>query len=106
MSQWIDVARAEELLPGTCRCVGVGGVPVAVFNVAGKYYAIEALCSHEGEPLCGGELVGEEVVCPAHDSHFSLVTGEALSPPATKPVATFPVRVEDGKVQVLEVDGE
>ena len=27
-------------------------------------------------------------------------TGEALSPPAYEPLATFPVRVEDGTVQI------
>jgi 3-phenylpropionate/trans-cinnamate dioxygenase ferredoxin subunit len=106
MNNWIDVARADEFTPGTCRCVDVDGVPVAVFNVAGNYYAIEALCSHEGELLCGGDLEGEEIVCPLHGSRFSLLTGEALSPPAYEPVATFPVRLDDGKVQVRDERGE
>ncbi|CAG9171085.1 Naphthalene 1,2-dioxygenase/salicylate 5-hydroxylase systems, ferredoxin component [Cupriavidus laharis] len=102
MSEWIDVARADEFAPGTCRSVDVDGVQVAVFNVGGNYYAIEDLCSHEAEPLCGGDVEDQEVVCPRHGSHFSLLTGEALSPPAYEPVATFPVRVEDGKVQVRD----
>ncbi|RQQ00433.1 non-heme iron oxygenase ferredoxin subunit [Burkholderia stagnalis] len=106
MSNWIDVVRADDLTPGTCRNVNVGGVPVAVFNVGGNYYAIEALCSHEGEPLCGGDLEGEEIVCPLHGSRFSLRTGEALSPPAYEPLATFRVRVADGKVQVRSERGE
>jgi 3-phenylpropionate/trans-cinnamate dioxygenase ferredoxin subunit len=43
---------------------------------------------------------GQKVVFPRHGSHFSLLTGEALCPPAYEPVATFPVRVEDGKVRI------
>ena len=41
-----------------------------------------------------------EVTCPRHGARFSVVTGEALSPPAYEPVGTFQVRVEQGIVQV------
>ncbi|GAB7550143.1 MULTISPECIES: Rieske (2Fe-2S) protein [unclassified Cupriavidus] len=102
MSEWIDVAPADEFAPGTCRSVDVDGLQVAVFNVRGSYYAVEDMCSHEAEPLCGGDIEGEEVVCPRHGAHFSLITGAALSPPAYDPVAIFPVRVVDGKVQVKD----
>ncbi|MDF3885331.1 Rieske (2Fe-2S) protein [Cupriavidus basilensis] len=102
MSEWIDVAPAGEFAPGTSRTVDVDGLQVAVFNVGGTYYAIEDMCSHEAEPLCGGDVEGEEVVCPRHGAHFSLITGAALSPPAYDPVAVFPVRVMDGTVQVKD----
>ena len=49
---------------------------------------------------------GEEVICPRHGARFSLVTGAALTPPAYEPVATFPVRVEEGVVQVDAEPGE
>jgi 3-phenylpropionate/trans-cinnamate dioxygenase ferredoxin subunit len=48
---------------------------------------------------------GEEVVCPRHGARFSLASGAALSPPAYEPVATFPVRVENGIVQVCDETG-
>ncbi|MDN0083382.1 non-heme iron oxygenase ferredoxin subunit [Crenobacter sp. SG2305] len=102
MADWVDVARADDFLPGSCLTVDVDGVPIAVFNVAGRYHAIEDMCTHEAEPLSGGEFVGDTITCPRHGSLFSLLTGEALSPPAYEPVATFPVRVEDGMVQVKD----
>ncbi|EHP39478.1 ferredoxin [Cupriavidus basilensis OR16] len=102
MSEWIDVAAADEFAPGMCRTVDVDGLQVAVFNVDGNYYAVEDMCSHEAEPLCGGDVEGQEVVCPRHGAHFSLITGAALSPPAYDPVAIFPVRVVGGKVQVKD----
>jgi len=43
---------------------------------------------------------GGEIVCPRHGARFSIVTGAALSPPAYEPVASFPVRVDDGIVKV------
>lgn len=102
MSDWVDVAPAAEFPPGAFHTLDVDGVPIAVFNVDGHYYAIEDVCTHEAETLSGGELLGESIVCPRHGAMFSLVTGEALTPPAYEPVATFPVRVENGMVQVKD----
>lgn len=102
MSDWIDVAPVNEFTPGNCRTVEADGVPIAVFNVNGHYYAIEDQCTHEAERLSGGECEGEIVICPRHGAEFSLITGEALSPPAYEPVAIFPVRVEQGMVQVRD----
>ncbi|HEX8011583.1 MAG TPA: non-heme iron oxygenase ferredoxin subunit [Casimicrobiaceae bacterium] len=100
MSAWIDVARADELPPGSWRSVEVADTPIVVFNVGGTYYALEDVCTHDGGILSGGTLEGTEVQCPRHGARFSIVTGEALTPPAYEPVATFAVRVENGTVQV------
>jgi len=103
MSDWVDVAGAADFEPGTCRVAWVEGVPVAVFKVSdGAYYAIEDCCSHQATPLSEGAVEGLEVICPLHGARFSLATGQALTPPAYEPVATFPVRVENGKVQVKD----
>lgn len=102
MSDWIDVAPATEFPPGSHRIVDADGVAIAVFNVNGRYCAIEDLCSHEAETLSNGKVEGFEVICPRHAARFSLISGDALSPPAYEPVAVFPVRVEDGIVQVRD----
>ena len=100
MSEWINVAPAVDFLPGSFRRLNIAGVSGAVFNVDGHYYAIEDLCTHEAETLSGGELVGLCITCPRHAAVFSLLTGEALQPPAYLPIAIFPTRVHDGMVQV------
>lgn len=102
MSAWTDVAAVADLPPGACQRLDVDGVPVAVFNVDGRYYAIEDICSHEAEMLSGGQVCGLEITCPRHEARFSLVTGAALSPPAYEPVAVFPVRVQAGRVEVRD----
>jgi 3-phenylpropionate/trans-cinnamate dioxygenase ferredoxin subunit len=102
MAEWVAVARVEDFPPGTVRTLEIGGTPIAVFNLSGRYYAIEDICSHEAETLSGGEVAGEEIICPRHGAHFSILTGAARSPPAYEPVATFPVRVEDGMVRVKD----
>jgi len=102
MSDWIPVATTAEFPPGTHRVVDVDGAQIAVFNVDGQYYAIEDVCTHDGGILTGGPVEKDEVTCPRHGARFCVRTGEALSPPAFEPVATLPVRVEDGIVQVRD----
>lgn len=102
MAEWVDVAKVEDFPPGTVRTVEIEGTPIAVFNLNGHYYAIEDVCTHEAETLSDGAVEGEEIVCPRHGAHFSIVTGAALSPPAYEPVTTFPMKVEGGMVMVKD----
>ena len=102
MSDWVDVATTAELSPGASCVVEVDGVMIAVFNLDGEYYAIEDLCTHDGGELVSGELAGEEIVCPRHGARFNIKTGEVTAPPAYEDVATFPVRVQEGKIQVKD----
>lgn len=99
-AEWTNVARADDFPPGSCRTLDIDGVAIAVFNVDGHHHAIRDQCTHEAELLSGGKLLGDRIVCPAHGAQFSLLTGEALSPPAYEPVAIFLVRVKNGMVQV------
>jgi 3-phenylpropionate/trans-cinnamate dioxygenase ferredoxin component len=102
MSDWVSVAKMGDLAPGSHRVVDVDGASVAVFNVGGEYYAIEDVCTHDGGQLTGGIVEGDQVVCPRHGARFSIKTGDALTAPAYEPTAKFPVRVENGVIQVRD----
>lgn len=102
MSDWVDVAPADELPPGSHRVVDVDGAQVAVFNLDGAYYAVEDVCTHDGGTLTGGAVEGDQIVCPRHGARFSIKTGAVLAPPAYEPIHAFPVRVQDGYVQVRD----
>jgi 3-phenylpropionate/trans-cinnamate dioxygenase ferredoxin subunit len=102
MSDWITVAKVGELVPGSHRVVDADGTRVVVFNLGGEYYAIEDVCTHDGGQLTGGVIEGEQIVCPRHGARFCIRTGEALTAPAYEPVATLPVRVENGVIQVRD----
>ncbi len=108
MTEWVDVAEVDELGPGQARLIDVDDVMVAVFNIDGEYHAIENNCSHDDAPILGcglapGEILdGDQIICPRHGARFCLRTGDALTPPAYEPVATFPVRIEAGRVQVRD----
>jgi 3-phenylpropionate/trans-cinnamate dioxygenase ferredoxin subunit len=102
MSDWVSVAKVGDLAPGSHRVVDVDGAAVVVFNLGGEYFAIEDVCTHDGGQLTGGTIEGGEIVCPRHGARFSIRTGEALTAPAYEPVAKFPVRVENGVIQVRD----
>ena len=102
MSDWVNVALASDIAPGSYELVNIDGAEIAVYNVGGEFFAIEDVCTHDGGCLAGGALEGEEVVCPRHGAKFSLRTGEVTAPPAYEPVYTFPVEVVDGMVRVRD----
>jgi 3-phenylpropionate/trans-cinnamate dioxygenase ferredoxin subunit len=99
---WIDVCPVDELPPGTMKLVRQGLEGAGVYNCDGELSAIEDRCSHDDGPLCEGEWEPDEcvVVCPRHGATFDIRSGRPLTLPAFLPVATYPVRVEDGVVQV------
>ncbi|MGE5624309.1 MAG: non-heme iron oxygenase ferredoxin subunit [Bacillota bacterium] len=102
MSGWVNVGPVEEIPPGTHKVIDVDDVLVAVFNIEGNFYAIEDVCTHDGGILTGGPVNGCIITCPRHGATFDVRTGEALSAPAYEPTASFPVRVENGMVQVKD----
>ena len=102
MSDWISVAREGELLHGQWRVVEADGARIVVFNLGGQYSRMEDVCTHDGGQLTGGMVEGEEIVCPRHGARFSIRTGARLCAPAYEPTAKFPVRVENGEIQVRD----
>ncbi len=84
----------------TGKLVQAGGQSLAIFKVGGKYHAIENTCPHAGGPLAEGPLAGDAVTCPWHGFRFNVKTGAVLSPPATRGVKSFPVRITGSDVEV------
>lgn len=99
MSDFVAVARTEDLPPGQGRVVEVNGTEVALFNLNGTYYAIDNTCAHQGGPLGEGLLQGEEVVCPWHSWRYNVKTGISPANPSVK-VKTYSVKIESGSVMV------
>jgi nitrite reductase/ring-hydroxylating ferredoxin subunit len=96
----VKVARVDEVPSGEGKVVRAGDTVLALFNLGGTFYALDNRCTHVGGPLGEGEVEGNQVTCPWHGSVFDITTGEVVRPPARRPVATFPVRVEGNEVWV------
>ena len=104
MAEFIEVARVDDVPPGTALVVTVGSTELALVNVEGTFYAVDNECTHVGGYLGEGEINtdwGEWALqCPLHASVFDVRTGEVLNPPATEAVHTYPVEVQAGVVRV------
>ncbi|MFH1171934.1 MAG: non-heme iron oxygenase ferredoxin subunit [bacterium] len=95
------VLNVSDLPIGKKRHVKIDGSNVCVYHLPDGFIAVENRCSHAGSPLCEGKLLDDGVIqCPLHGAKFSVQTGQVLGLPATSPIRTYPVKVEDDRVFV------
>jgi 3-phenylpropionate/trans-cinnamate dioxygenase ferredoxin subunit len=99
---FVKVADLSELPDGSVLGVEAEGKPVCLANVEGEVYAFADNCTHRDFPLSQGELDLDDcsITCEWHGARFDVRTGAVLSPPATRPIATYACRVEEGAVLV------
>ncbi len=102
MSDWLDVMDESALAEGKNTVVNVDGTDVAIFKIDGQCYAIADLCTHDGGEIASGTLDGDEIICPRHGARFCVKTGEVTAPPAYENIDCFPVRIEQGRIQVRD----
>ena len=100
--QFQTVARAGEIVDGEGFPVDIDGVPIAIFRVDGRYYAIADSCPHQGAPLCDGAVSGRSVICSWHGWRYSLEDGRRIDASRGQ-VRTYPVQLVGDEVQVALV---
>jgi 3-phenylpropionate/trans-cinnamate dioxygenase ferredoxin subunit len=100
MADWVSAGRADDLAPGQVRVVQTGPNRLAVCNVDNAFHCIDDVCTHDGGSLDQGELEGNEIECPRHGARFDVTTGRPTCLPAVVPVKVYPVRVENGEIQI------
>ncbi|MSR57774.1 MAG: non-heme iron oxygenase ferredoxin subunit [Planctomycetaceae bacterium] len=93
MSDFVKIARLSEIPEGGRASVVVDDRSILVIRIQGTVYAIEDVCSHDGQPLTDGPLEGCAIECPRHGARFDVRTGQPLCMPAVEPIATFEVKV-------------
>jgi naphthalene 1,2-dioxygenase system ferredoxin subunit len=99
MNNWIDVAAEADLFEGAGIAVTPEGQDIAIFKLEdGGVHAINNLCSHGNAKLCDGFVEGHKVECPFHQALFDVRDGTVSCGPATEPVKSWPVKIENGRV--------
>jgi nitrite reductase (NADH) small subunit len=102
---WTPVCPLERLTPERGVCALVGGEPVAVFRTRDdQLFALHNLDPFSGASVLSRGIVGDlggtpVVASPLYKQHFALATGVALEDDQVV-VATYPVRVVDGVVEI------
>jgi nitrite reductase/ring-hydroxylating ferredoxin subunit len=99
MAEFVEVAKLDQLPPGTGTSVTVAGKAIALFNVDGTVYAIDDTCLHAAASLGSGILEGKVVRCRAHGWRYDVTTGNTKHVPDYG-VASYPAKAVDGKILV------
>lgn len=111
MRQWVTLCASAELPDGQREVFGLRGLWIAVFNVGGKFYAIEDMCTHDGNALAfdrddrPSPLAGHQIECPRHGGRFDIRSGKATRSPAEIAVRWFETRVVENNIQV-QIQGQ
>ncbi len=95
---FVKVASVHDIRPGEGKTITANGKEIALFNVNGRFFAIDNTCPHRGGPLGEGELADSIVTCPWHGWQYNVQTGEGITMPVS--VKRFEVRVEGKDILV------
>jgi p-cumate 2,3-dioxygenase ferredoxin subunit len=103
-SNFISLCSLDALADGG---IGMGYLPdghrLAVYLVADNVYATDDRCTHGNSSLTeDGCLEGHIVECGMHLGTFDVRTGQAVGPPCTKALRTYPVEIRDGQVMLSD----
>src|SRR5947208_3863131 len=99
MGEFVRVTGTDEVKPGHGIVAEVNGKTLAVFNVDGRFHAIDNTCIHRGGPLGEGELEGSVVTCPWHGWQYDVTTGRNIMD-ESEGVERYDVKVDGGAVLV------
>jgi len=98
--EFIEIAPVPELPNGDRLFVEVEGKSLVIFNIAGQFFAIGDICSHDDGPVGEGDLEGYNIVCPRHGGEFDVRTGQAVQLPAVVDIPAYPVKIVEDMIQV------
>ena len=99
-SQYYKVAEVDALPRGKTLRVEIGGHEILLCHTAEGIFAVDNLCTHAAERLCGGKLKGHRILCPLHGAAFDVRDGSALTRPASVALETYAVRVDEEGIAV------
>jgi nitrite reductase (NADH) small subunit len=99
MGDFVKICKTSDVKTGSGKSIEINGKAIAVFNVDGKFYAINDVCGHRGGPLSEGELDGNTVICPWHGWRYDVTSGANELVPDF-PTEKYAVKIEGDDVLV------
>jgi len=105
-SEWLLAGDVAIFPENGGLCFDLNNMQIAVFKFTrrNEWYATQNLCPHKEQMILSRGMIGSDgdepkVACPFHKKTFSLKSGKNLNGDLCD-IATFPVKVENGKVYV------
>lgn len=102
---WIDACALDDIEEEDLIGFDHDGRTYAIYRMYGQeVFCTDGLCTHEKVHLKDGLLMDHIVECPRHNGRFDIRTGAAKGAPACVDLATYPARVENGRVLITISD--
>lgn len=99
--EWVDACAADEIEREDVIRFDHKGRTYAIVRAADdRYFATDGFCTHERTHLADGLVMGWTIECPKHNGLFDFRTGAAKGAPVCVDLKTYPVRVENGRVNL------
>ena len=100
MSDFVKVASVSTIPDPGRVTLEIEDRVVVLLRVAGEFFCIDDVCTHDGGPLGDGHLDGHRLACPRHGALFDVRSGKALTMPATESTVTHEVKIDGDDVLV------
>lgn len=99
MSEFEEVAQLDDFGDSDRLSLVFDDRAVVLFRIGSDLYAVEDVCSHDGQPLTDGPVsAAGGVECPRHGARFDLKTGRPLCMPAVEAIRVYPVQVDGTRI--------
>jgi nitrite reductase/ring-hydroxylating ferredoxin subunit len=90
------IASLSDVPVGGAKSVTIGGQAAIVARPSeSNVVAFSAACTHK---QCTVKIDAGKLKCPCHGSVFNALTGAVEHAPATAPLPSIPVKVDNGKI--------
>jgi 3-phenylpropionate/trans-cinnamate dioxygenase ferredoxin component len=96
---WVDACATDDIDEEDVIRFDHNGRTFAIYRSDdNRFYATDGLCTHEKVHLADGLVIGPIIECPKHNGRFDYRTGAAKGAPVCVNLATWPLKVESGRV--------
>lgn len=97
-TEWIAVARADDVPEGGTLQTFCGDDVVCLYRVKGRVYATQDACTHGAASLSEGYVDGDQIECPFHQGLFDIASGKATGAPCTIDLRVYEAKEEGEEV--------
>ncbi|PIB25583.1 Rieske family ferredoxin [Amylibacter kogurei] len=99
MPTWIDACAADDIDEEDVIRFDFDDRTFAIYRSPDdEYFCTDGLCTHEKVHLADGLVMDHTIECPKHNGQFDYRNGEAMRAPVCVNLATYPVKLESGRV--------
>jgi nitrite reductase/ring-hydroxylating ferredoxin subunit len=99
---WVRVCDSKSLKSGDMLDFDYRDKKIMIAKAGNNFFATDRICTHADADLSTGFMNEEDrtVTCPLHLSAFKLEDGVPQNLPATIPIKTYKVKIQDSGIYI------